>query len=277
MKILRSGIDFFLRFTEKMANDRVRAHSAEASFFAIMSFLPILMLLLSMIRYLPITEIQALNTLEEITPFEVTDMLRPIIAGLYRQSSGLVPWIVIAALWAAGKSIIGLGDGMNAIYRVEEERNYFLLRFRAMLYALIMTIALGVSLTILVFGYDIISYLKGQFEILQQHSQALTILPILAAMLLLVVLFTVVYTFLPNRRQNALKQIPGAIFASVAWTVFSYGFSIYLELAGTMTVIYGSLTTLIGVMMWLYFCMYLLFVGAEINHYLMYPELFERR
>lgn len=275
MKTRRKAIDLFLKFSTKMANDRVRAHSAEASFFAIMSFFPILMLLLSLIRYTPVTQEQILFTLEEITPFDVTDMLKPIITSLYKQSSGLVPWIILAALWAAGKSIIGLGDGLNAIYRVEEERNYFVLRFRAMLYALIMTVALSVSLIILVFGYDIMAYLIRRFAILQQHSQELTILPTLAAMALLVLLFIIFYTFMPNRPQRVVKQIPGALFASVSWTVFSYVFSIYLELASTMTVIYGSLTTLIGIMMWLYFCMYLLFVGAEINHYLMSPELFE--
>ncbi len=275
MKILYRFGNLFLKFSRKISDDHIRAYSAEASFFAIMSFLPILMLLLSLIPYLPITEIQVLYILEEITPFEVTDLLRPILASLYRLSSGAVPWIVIVALWSAGKSIIGLGDGMNSIYRVEEERNYFLLRFRAMLYALVLIIALGVSLTIMVFGYDIIDYLKGQFHVLRQYSRALAVFPTLAAMLILVILFTIFYTFLPNRPQKMLKQIPGAVFASIAWTIFSYVFSIYLDMAGSLTVIYGSLTTMIGIMMWLYFCMYLLFVGAEVNHYLICPELFE--
>ena len=41
-----------------------------------------------------------------------------------------------------------------------------------------------------------------------------------------------------------------------------------------MSVLYGSLTTLVVVMLWVYFCMYLLFIGAEINQYLSAPELF---
>lgn len=275
MNIIRKARDLFFMFSRKMGDDRVRAHSAEAAFFAIMSFFPILMLLLTLIRFTPITEAQILYTLEEITPFEITDMLKPIVTSLYGQSAGLVSWIIIAALWASGKSIIGLTDGLNAIYRVDEERNYVILRIRAMLYALIMIVALVISLTILVFGYDIIDYVKSRFSVLQEYSEELTVLPTLVAMLILIFLFTVFFAFLPNRRQQFFKQIPGAIFSSVAWSVFSYLFSIYLELAGNMSVIYGSLTSLIGIMMWLYFCMYLLFVGAEINHYLMYPELFE--
>jgi membrane protein len=274
MKKWRKAYEMLSRFTTKMGNDRVRAHSAEASFFAIMSFIPILMLLLTMIQYTPITEEQMMLTLEGITPFEVTTMLKPIVTSLYRQSAVVVPWIVILALWSAGKSIIGVTDGLNAIYRVGEERNYVILRVRAMLYALVMTIALGVSLTILVFGYDIVNFLKRQFVVMKEHSDELTVLPTLVAMMLLVVLFAVIYAFLPNRHQKFIKQLPGAIFASVSWTVFSYGFSIYLGMAGNMSVLYGSLTSLIGIMMWLYCCMYLLFIGAEINHYLMAPELF---
>jgi membrane protein len=274
MKKWRKAYDLVLGFTNKMGNDRVRAHSAEASFFAIMSFIPILMLLLTMIQYTPITEEQMMITLEEITPFEVMDMLKPVVNSLYRQSAVVVPWIVILALWTAGKSIIGITDGLNAIYRVGEERNYVILRIRAMLYALVMSVALVISLTILVFGYDIVNFLKREFSVLQSHSDELTVLPTLVAMLLLVFLFAVIYAFLPNRKQKFLKQLPGAIFASVSWTLFSYVFSIYLSVAGNMSVLYGSLTSLIGIMMWLYCCMYLLFIGAEINHYLMAPELF---
>ena len=63
---------------------------------------------------------------------------------------------------------------------------------------------------------------------------------------------------------------PSALF----FCKISYVFAIYLKYAGNMSVLYGSLTTLIVVMLWLYSCMYLLFIGAEINHYLANPEMF---
>jgi membrane protein len=80
---------------------------------------------------------------------------------------------------------------------------------------------------------------------------------------------------LPNGRQPFFAQLPGAMAAALSWSVFSYGFSIYLTYAPQgMSAIYGSLTTAVIIMLWLYFCMWLLFLGAEINDYLQRPENF---
>ena len=82
------------------------------------------------------------------------------------------------------------------------------------------------------------------------------------------------YTMLPNKRRDFRKQIPGAAATSISWSLFSYGFSIYLTYAHGMSADYGSLTTVVIVMLWLYFCMWLLFLGAEINEYLNNPKSF---
>ena len=248
-------ITLIMRFTKKIGRDRVRAHAAEAAFFIIMSVFPILMLLLTLLRYTTLTTEQ-------------------IIFTIFNQSTALVPWTALVAVWTAGKGILGLSDGLNSIFQIEETKNYFVTRFRCACYTVVMVLALTVSLFILVFGYSIETYLLKKIPLLTAYQDELTVLPTSVALLILLVLFTVLYTFLPNRRMRFFHQIPGAVFTAVSWGLFSYVFAIYLKYAGNMSVLYGSLTTLIVVMLWLYSCMYLLFIGAEINHYLVNPEMF---
>ncbi|MCD8023148.1 MAG: YihY/virulence factor BrkB family protein, partial [Lachnospiraceae bacterium] len=133
---------------------------------------------------------------------------------------------------------------------------------------------LGLSLIILVMGYGFSGYLSSKFEMLFFLPDFTTVIPALITMGILTALFVFMYSYLPNRRMKVSGQIPGAVFTSVAWSIFSYAFSIYLEYSTNMSVIYGSLTTLVVVMLWLYACMYLWFIGAELNHYLAAPELF---
>lgn len=254
-------------FTAKMKRDRVRAHASEAAFFIIMSFFPVIMLLLGIIQFTPLKQEQLLLTLENVTPFEVSGILNQVVTAVYDHSGSLVPWTVLIALWSGGKSMMGLADGLNSIYQIEETKNYIVTRIRAAVHTVFMLFALILSLGILVFGYWFMELLKTYIPLLKGVSDALVLLPMGIAMLLLMVLFLIMYTFLPNRRQRMADQIPGAIFSSVAWSVFSYAFSIYLEYSVNMSVIYGSLTTLVVVMLWLYICMYLLFIGAEINQY----------
>ena len=82
----------------------------------------------------------------------------------------------------------------------------------------------------------------------------------------LTLVFMVIYAYVPNVKLKLTKQFPGALFTAISWNLFSWGFSAYIERFNDFGV-YGSLSTIIVVMMWLYFCMYLLLVGAHINRF----------
>ncbi|MCC8051693.1 MAG: YihY/virulence factor BrkB family protein [Clostridiales bacterium] len=267
-------VRFARNVLKKLNADQVRAHAAEAAFFIMMSCFPILMLLMTMLKFTSISPEALITTLEDITPFEVRDLIEPIVNSIYSQSVALISGTAIAAVWTAGKSVLGMADGLNTIYRIEDTRNYFVVRLRAAAYILVLVAALGFSVVILVVGYSARDYVSEMIPLLQYFPDFSTILPALLTMLILAVLFLLMYSYLPGRRMRPASQLPGAIFAAIFWSVFSFIFSIYLDYSTNMSVLYGSLTTLVVVMLWLYVCMYLWFIGAEINHYLAAPELF---
>ena len=90
----------------------------------------------------------------------------------------------------------------------------------------------------------------------------------------LCVVFLLIYKVLPNRRASLKSQLPGAIISALAWSLFSLGFSVYLDVFHGLSSMYGSLTTTVLVMLWMYFCMYIVLIGAEINAY--FEERFRR-
>lgn len=61
------------------------------------------------------------------------------------------------------------------------------------------------------------------------------------------------------------KQLPGALFTACAWQLISFVFSIYLDIFKGFSSMYGSLTTIILLMLWLYMCMYAILLGGEVN------------
>ena len=79
--------------------------------------------------------------------------------------------------------------------------------------------------------------------------------------------FAGIYTYVPDRKLTLKSQIPGAVFATAGWIVFSLVFSLYFRLFGNrnFSYMYGSLTAMVLLMLWLYGCICLLFFGAEIN------------
>ena len=61
------------------------------------------------------------------------------------------------------------------------------------------------------------------------------------------------------------QQLPGAVFTACGWLLMSFVFSVYLDIFTGFTDMYGSLTTIILIMLWLYFCMYVILLGGELN------------
>ena len=92
----------------------------------------------------------------------------------------------------------------------------------------------------------------------------------------LVIFSLMLYRYLPNRRGRFRDQLPGAMFAAVGWMVISWVFSIYLDVFKGFSNMYGSLTTIVLIMLWMYFCMYCILIGGEFN-VLMEGKIFEKK
>ena len=186
---------------------------------------------------------------------------------VYKRSTAIVPISALVALWSAGKGMQSLINGLNTIYHVKETRNWLITRIYAVFYTFSLVVALIICLLTLVLGNRIqelaAMYVPFVGKVLARILGART--ELVFAVLFLV--FLLLYKVLPNRKATLKSQVPGALIIAVAWSIFSYGFSFYFEIFPGFSNMYGNLTTIIMVMIWLYFCMNLFLYGAEINAY----------
>ena len=271
---MRQVIKKIRRFYRKCKEARIDVYAAQASFFILLSVMPALMLILTLIQYLPITAEQVTEILMDIFPRDVSKYIKIIIDEIFVPSKALLSGSAIAAVWAAGKGIMGLTNGLNSVNRVNETRNYFMIRIRSAFYMILMLIAFIITVGILIFGNEILIFLQERIEIIDRLSSYIISAQTSVALILLFLLFLSLYVILPNRKTKLRKQLPGAALASLAWAVCSYGFSIYMDIYSRISKVYGSLGSIIAVMLWLYLCMWILFMGAEINCYLEDPKSF---
>ena len=274
MKNVIKAVRFVLMFMDKIRRDRVDAYSAQSAFYIIMGFIPFIMLLLTLLQYTPLTPEDMMRMLMLAMPESLQGMLADAVNSVFDSSTALLSGTAIAAVWACGKAVLAVTKGLNSIHDIEETRNYVLMRVRSSFYILVMLVALVMTLALLVFGNQIHAVIVEHVPIFKNVSGFIISVRTVAMLVILTLLFAAMYTMLPNKRQHFLGQIPGAAAAAISWSVFSYGFSIYLTYAHGMSAVYGSLTTVVMMMLWLYFCMWLLFLGAEINVYLEEPERF---
>lgn len=266
---MKKFIKIMTGFMNRMNQDHVSAFAAQAAFFILMSFVPFLMLLLPLVTYVSITKDMVVEMILQVMPDagDFRSFLLSIIQEVYDKSTAVVPISAIFTLWSAGKGLQGLTNGVNAIYHVKETRNYVVTRIRSALYTLVFILAVIGSLILLVFGNSIQKFLTRYIPALARVTAYIIGMRTAVSLVVLALIFLMVYKFLPNRKTSFRSQVPGAVISAVAWSLFSLGFSVYLDYYDGFSNMYGSLTTIILILLWLYFCMYIVLIGAEINAY----------
>ena len=265
MKPAGKKIELGRDFLKEITRDRVSTYAAEAAFFTFLSFLPFLMVGLSVVHLTPLTEADVLREVTALLPDTMDALAVVIISEVYEKSTTMLSISAIVAVWSAARGIMALRNGLNTIYDIKETRNYFLERFRAMAYVVCFIAILLLVLTLLVFGNGFQQFLEKNFPALLEFHFLIWLIRTAVTLVLLTIFFAVVYKFLPNRKAKLRKQWKGALFSSLGWFLYSYGFSFYISHFSRISYIYGSLSTIIIAMLWLYFCMYILFIGAEVN------------
>lgn len=264
-----SEIYFIIKgFTNRLKDDHISAFSAQSAFFLIMSIVPFLSLLLTLIKYLPISQTMLLDTVINVTPVPFEPLVTTILEELFAKSNGAILSVsVLVAIWSAAKGVLAIVRGLQAVYHVNESRNYFVLRFISAIYTVIFVTAIILTLLLLVFSNQIYYALKADFPTAADFISIFIKQKFLLALCLLTLFFLVVYKLVRRSNNSFISLIPGAVIAALSWIVFSYAFSVYIDKFSDFSYTYGSLTTIVLLMLWVYFCMYLLFIGAEINSY----------
>ena len=148
----QSVLQLLFGFMDRANGDHVGAYAAQAAYFLIMSFIPFILFLTTIIRYTPLTYNMVSETIRAFVPHNIQNFVLTIVSEVYGRSTAVVPISAIMALWSAGKAMQSLTNGLNSIYHVHETRNWLITRMYAVVYTFLFSIAIIASLLLLVLG-----------------------------------------------------------------------------------------------------------------------------
>lgn len=260
-KLIRTG--------KAVSRLRIGVHAANTSYFLILSVFPTLALLLSLLRYTRYDASDLIRLLEGLMPAALLPEVELTIISLYETASGaFVGLSAVTALWSASRGIFGLLTGLNAIYGVSESRGYFYTRAISLFYTFAFLLVLLLTLVLHVFGTGLLDFLKGNASPFIRFVLRIIDLRFFLLLFLQTALFTALFMALPNRHNGFWDSLPGAFLASSGWLIFSHVYSIYVESSTNYATIYGSVYAMAVSMLWLYFCVSIVFYGGLLNRYL---------
>ena len=255
---------------DKFVRDEITVYAAQASFFIVLSSVPFIILLLTVLQFVPaVQQSDLLYLLSCLLPIEVQPLVYTIIGEIYSKSSAaILSASSIVTLWSAARGMQGIERGLNRITDCTRRRGYVVSRLMNAGYTIVFMAVCVMSLALLVFGTVLQNLLLRILPFLKYLAPYLISVRSILSLIILAVFFTGLYTFLPYEKMKLKEQLPGAVFSTVCWILFSFAFSFYFKYFSRFSTMYGSLASIAVLMLWLYFCICILFIGAEINFHL---------
>ena len=257
------------RLVRSLSRQKITIYAAGAGYFIVLSLFPLLVLLLSLLRYTGL-EVQTLTGLVSgFVPEALMGGAKRLILSTYRNTSGAVISLsAVTGLWSASRGVYGLLTGLNIVYGVQENRGYVYTRGISVFYTFLFLLMLLATLVLNVFGTTLLQWLPPESFALIDFLWNVVDWRFLLMLLLQTGLFSAMFMALPNCESTFRQALPGAVLASVGWLVFSDLFSLYVENFSGYANIFGSVYAVALCMLWLYFCISIVFYGGALNQYL---------
>lgn len=246
---------------------QISAFAASSAFFLFLSLVPIVLLVCSIIPYTRLSQDLVLSIFDtyaqQVVPANVAALLDDIVAEIYSGNLLTLSVSAAATVWSAGKMFLALMRGLDAIHQ-DGPQNYVIARLKACLYTVVMMAVIVFLLLGVVFGGKIVEVITFYIPDIAPFLNWLLSFRFLFTLLGLIIVFTAIYTWVPKKKLHLTDQIPGAVFSAVLWMGFSWLFSAYVSRTDSFGA-YGSLATIVIAMLWMYYCMYILLLGAYLN------------
>lgn len=260
--------DVAIFFWKGLMEGAITTRSSSLAFNFFLAFFPSIIVFFTLIPYIPIEGFQ--ETLMEIfssvlppSTNEITfETLDDII---HNPRGGWLSVSFILTLYFSTNGINSLIEAFNASYHIRENRPIIQQRILSLVLTLILSAVLIITIITIIFGKIGVDYLINSQLISDGDGEFILYGKWLALLLMLFFGISILFHFGPAKR-NAWKLFsPGTIFATIFIIITSMGFNYYIDHFSQYNKIYGSIGTLMIILIWMYFNSIILLTGFELN------------
>ncbi|HAT4319626.1 TPA: YihY/virulence factor BrkB family protein [Clostridium perfringens] len=263
---LRKNVIFLVMFIKKIGDDDIFALGAQLAYYMVLSFIPFLMFLMTLVGFSHLNSDAVLNLLSNVMPTEAFNLIQSTVIEIVdREQTGLL-WISIAlAIWVSSSGFKAVIKGLNKAYGVKETRSYIKLKLISMIYTILLALIVIATLFLFVFGDVIGDFFMKVLEHPEFIYYIWNILRYVVVILIMILFFMFLYNATPCVRLGWLEVIPGAVITTLGWISISYIFAYYVNNFSNYSRLYGSLGAVFMFMTWMFITSMILILGGEIN------------
>ena len=266
--IKRRPLKIVLSIIRELKDPYFQGFAAQIAFYFLLSVIPMLILLSQMLAFFSLSFDSLGILIEEYATLEVSELIGDFVS--YKPTGAMNFMFVLVSLWAASKAQFFLGKIAN--YSITGEpsgRGYIRERLRAIQTIVLTLFTIVFSLIIIVYGELLIKIvldtLLELFDIEYSVRNFWLLIRWPIALTLYFVMVTYNYYVLPTNKVRIREVLPGSIFAAVSILLVTSIYSYYTNSVANYSLLYGSLASLVAIMIWFYLLGWTLGLGVMLN------------
>jgi membrane protein len=274
-------------FLHNIQEDEIFDRSNGVAYNFIVAIFPTIIFLFTLIPYVTVyfpevTNESIIAFIDDLAPQNMADAIKSTVLDIVNnQRGGLLTFGFILALYLATNGMVALMRAFNACYRTIDRRNYFTTRLTALGLTLMLSIVLCLAIILMVVGQVVINYFTTHVHDLAKLNlddlsiYFILILRFLVVFIVFFITISCIYYFGPAVHYKWNFFSIGSLLATVACLLITYGFSFYVANFSSYNKVYGSIGTLLALMVWIQLMTMVLLFGYEINATLHYSTRIE--
>lgn len=256
-------------FFKEIKQDSLVNRASSLAYSFMLATFPVIIFLFTLIPYIPSKDFQPqlLDIIATILPKNAYLALETTITDIVNhQNLSLLSFGFLSAMIFATNGVAKLMKAFNKSSLIEESRTWLKRRWIALVLTIFIAISLFIAIMIMIISSVIINFIQGQFH---QNSSIWAYVIMFARWIIVIAMFfvtiAILYRYGPANKRKWKFISPGAILATGLAVLTSLGFSFYINNFSSYNKVYGSIGTLIVVMLWLYLNSLIILIGFELN------------
>jgi membrane protein len=246
---------------EKLSDIDATHRAAAVAYYAFLSIFPLLLGLIAIFGFfLPSANLQ--DTLLKFVGDNIpgaTNILKENIPSIIELRGVMSALGIVVFFWGASSMFSAISLAINRAWDISRYRRHFFIRKAS---ELGMVFGIGILFLLSLGTSAIISILPGLFG-LPADLLILDVGSRLVAFLLILAVFLLLYKFIPNTRTYWRDIWPGALLAAVLFEIARTLFVFYINNFANYQLIYGSIASIIVLLVWIYYSAFIMILGAE--------------
>lgn len=261
-RLLETTQKLYSRFMQ----DEIGPLGAQLTYYLILSFFPFLIVVLTLISYIQITDEEAMRLLSKLLPYSAYEIIVAMISqAVNGRSETLLSFSMAAGIWAASNGMLALTRGLNKAYGDKETRPFWKTRGIAVLFTLGLALSILLSMVLLVFGRAFGEYIFSLIGFSRLFEPVWDIIRLFLTLSIMMLVFIFMYRYIPSRRLCFREVFPGSLLSTAGWIIISLAFSFYVNNFSNYSNMYGSIGGIFVLLIWLYLSSVIILTGGELN------------